>query len=181
MKSLVKQAQAILASLGHNISLGHCYELFSRLQGYPSHNHNVNKTPFVFTEKGLVTLQKEVIAESYEKFRETEVKNPQEEKISLSEEEIEKEFQKDLAFVGVRNNTIDHMHDLREDLFLPVPINEINKIYLDTIGIKDSDIKFPISKESFASSQHYEIEKQKYFDAKKQEYKNKLIYLDIVT
>jgi hypothetical protein len=37
-KDIVKQAQSILKELGHEISLGHVYELLSRLAGFDSYN-----------------------------------------------------------------------------------------------------------------------------------------------
>lgn len=40
----VRKVQSILGELGHEISIGHCHELLSRLQGYKSHNHNKEKT-----------------------------------------------------------------------------------------------------------------------------------------
>lgn len=55
-KSLVRNAQSVLKELGHDISIGHCHELFSRLQGYSSHNHNREKTPFVMPKEELVIL-----------------------------------------------------------------------------------------------------------------------------
>ena len=58
LSAQVRNAHVILKDLGHDISLGHCYELLSRLQDYPSHNHNKEKTCLKF-EKELGTTYKE--------------------------------------------------------------------------------------------------------------------------